>query len=81
MSKGMAKVKRIHELKEKYKNVSKDDIITLYAEYQIESQVELVAIVQKLESKIDKLKAEIENLKRWAQIQKDICSFVFFLFL
>lgn len=64
MSKGMAKVKRMHELKEKYKNVSKDDIITLYAEYQIESQVELVAIVQKLESKIDKLKAEIEDLKR-----------------
>ena len=63
MSKGMSKVKRTFELKEKYKNVSKEDIITLYAEFQVESQVEYVAIVKKLERKIDELKAEIKYLK------------------
>ena len=60
----MSKVKRTFELKEKFKNVSKEDIITLYAEYQIESQVEYVAIVKKLERKIDHLKAEIKDLKK-----------------
>ena len=60
----MSKVKRTFELKEKFKNVSKEDIITLYAEYQIESQVEYVAIVKKLERKIDYLKAEIKDLKK-----------------
>ena len=59
----MSKVKRTFELKEKYKNVSKEDIITLYAEFQVESQVEYVAIVKKLERKIDELKAEIKYLK------------------
>ena len=34
MSKGMSKVKRIHELKEKYKNVSKEDIITVFLALQ-----------------------------------------------
>tara|TARA_Y100001935_G_C16922590_1_gene321528 strand:+ start:315 stop:515 length:201 start_codon:yes stop_codon:yes gene_type:complete len=63
MSKGMSKVKRIHELKEKYKNVSKEDIITLYAEFQIESQVEYWAMVHKYEHKIENLKLEIEDLK------------------
>ena len=63
MSKGMSKVKRIHELKDKFKNVSKEDIITLYAEFQVESQVEYVAMVHKFEHKIMNLEAEIEDLK------------------
>ena len=63
MSKGMSKVKKTYELKEKFKNVSKEDIITLYAEFQIESQVEYFAMVKKLERKIYNLEAEIEDLK------------------
>lgn len=63
MSKGMSKVKKIFELKEKLKNTSKEDIITLLAEYQIESQVEYWAMFHKFEHKIENLKAEIEDLK------------------
>ena len=59
----MSKVKKTYELKEKFKNVSKEDIITLYAEFQIESQVEYFAMVKKLERKIYNLEAEIEDLK------------------
>ena len=64
MSKGMSKVKRTFELKEKFKNVNKKDIITLYAEYQIDSDVEYWAMVKKFEQKIESLKAEIKDLKK-----------------
>ena len=61
MSKGMSKVKRTFELKEKFKNVNKKDIITLYAEYQIDSDVEYWAMVKNLNKKLKASKLKLKT--------------------